>query len=185
MGGNTSARGDDLIEYSFPHRFDRARYKPFYLLRHLSEAQVQAEIVSQLRALKVDVIAIDAGGKKTRGLMLSRAKQSGQPVDVALMSTKTDLKGFPDLEATLAPEGRALYIEVKAPEWIEPSGDWNHNGTQFRVVRKAHKPTQEQLDFLHAKQQRGALVLVAWSVTDVFDHVGSYLERNSKSLKGK
>jgi hypothetical protein len=174
-----------LIEYPFPHKFDRTRYKPFYLMRHLSEAEVQAEIVSQLRALCVDVIAIDAGGKKTRGLMMARAKQSGQSVDVALMSTKTDLKGFPDLEATLAPNGRALYIEVKAPEWIEPSGDWDYHGTQYRVVRKAHKPTQEQLDFLLWKHKRGALVLVAWSVTDVFAHVGSYVERNSKVLRGK
>jgi hypothetical protein len=167
------------LNYPFLHKFDRTNYSMYYLARQLSEAQVQAEIVDQLRALWVDVIAIDAGGKKTRGMMLARAKDSGAAFNPALMSTKTDLKGFPDLEATLAPEGRALYIEVKAPEWIEP------DRTLYRSVRKAHKPTQEQLDFLYAKQQRGALVLVAWSVTDVFDHVGHYINRNSNAMRGK
>src|SRR5262249_41548422 len=138
------------------------------------------EIVDQLRALRVDVIAIDAGGRKTRGLMMARAKESGGSFNPAIMSTKTDLKGFPDLEATLAPHGRALYIEVKAPEWIEPVGL-----RDFRTVRKAHKPTREQLEFLHTKQLRGALVLVAWSVTDVFDHVGHYINRNDNALRGK
>jgi hypothetical protein len=170
-----------LTDYPFPHAFDRARYKPLYLMRHLSESEVQAEIVSQLRALNVDAIAIDAGGKKTRGLMMARAKQQGRTFDPALLSTKTDLKGFPDLEATLAPEGRALYIEVKAPEWIEPTMDF---GEKFRTVRKAHKPTEEQLAFLLAKHERGAIVLVAWSVTDVFDHAGAFIHRNDKSIRG-
>ena len=176
-----------MIDYPFPHKFDRSRYKPFYLMRHLSESEVQAEIVSQLRALNVDVIAIDAGGKKTRGLLMSRAKQWGGTFDPTLLSTKTDLKGFPDLEATLAPDGRALYIEVKAPEWIEPTMEIGETAfdRKYRTVRKAHKATPEQLDFLLAKHKRGAFVLVAWSVTDVFDHVGNYVERNSKVMRGK
>jgi hypothetical protein len=165
------------LNYPFLHKFDRTNYSMYYLARQLSEAQVQAEIVDQLRALHVDVIAIDAGGKKTRGMMLARAKQQGAAFNPALMSTKTDLKGFPDLEATLAPDGRALYIEVKAPEWIEP------DRTLYRTVRKAHKPTQEQLDFLMSKHERGALVMVAWSVSDVFRIYGGFIEQNERYLR--
>ena len=55
------------------------------------------------------------------------------------------LKGVPDILGVL-PDGRFLGIEVK---------------------RKGNKPTQEQLDFIHKANLKGALCFVAYSVEDV------------------
>jgi hypothetical protein len=82
--------------------------------------------------------------------------------------------GFADLEATLAPSGRSLYIEVKAPAWLDG---------KRKVIRAAGKPSLEQLDFLLAKHRRGAFVLVAWSSTDVDDYMRLALEANRRTLQ--
>ena len=82
--------------------------------------------------------------------------------------------GFSDLEGTLAPAGRSLYIEVKSPAWID---------SRKKVIRRAGAPSKEQLDFLLSKHIRGACVLVAWSSKDVEDYVAAQLHLNRRSLR--
>ena len=61
---------------------------------------------------------IDAGGRRTRGALMGAAKTAGLEIGSLRGTVKTGNAipgGFADLEATLAPSGRSLYIEVKAP----------------------------------------------------------------------
>jgi len=162
--------------YPFPWQFDPKRYRAHYLMSSLPEARVQADIVELLTRYRVDVMAIDAGGRRQRGRMMAAAAASG--VDLGgIQHVKTGsaiTKGFSDLEATLAPLGRALYIEVKAPAWIDG---------ESKITRKAGEPSQEQLDFLLEKYRRGALVLVAWASADVENYLLSELEMNRRALR--
>ena len=145
-------------------------------MRQVTEAQVQQDILALMRAFDVDAIPIDAGGRRQRGRMMGAAKKAG--IDLANISNaKTWYSipaGFADLEATLAPVGRSLYIEVKAPAWIDE---------KKKIIRRAGEPSQEQLDFLLEKLRRGACVLVAWSPKDVEDYIGSHLELNRRVLR--
>jgi hypothetical protein len=162
--------------YPFPWKFEGYKYSDLYLMRQVSEAQVQADIVAFLAAFAVDAVPIDAGGRRQRGRMMGAAKKAG--IDLAGISTvKTWYSipaGFSDLEATLAPAGRSLYIEVKAPAWID---------AKKKIIRRAGQPSIEQLDFLLAKHQRGACVLVAWSSKDVEDYVAAQLHLNRRALR--
>jgi len=162
--------------YPFPWQFDPKRYGEHYLMSSLPEARVQADIVEMLQRYRVDVMAIDAGGRRQRGRMMAAAAAAG--VDLGgVQHARTGsaiAKGFADLEATLAPLGRALYIEVKAPAWIN---------VDHKITRQAGKPSQEQLDFLLAKYDRGALVLVAWSSLDVENYLRAELEINRRALR--
>jgi hypothetical protein len=162
--------------YPFPCRFDRDRYSELYLMRQVTEAQVQQDILALARAFDVDAVPIDAGGRRQRGRMMGAAKKAG--IDLASISNaKTWYSipaGFADLEATLAPVGRSLYIEVKAPAWIDE---------KKKIIRRAGEPSQEQLDFLLEKLRRGACVLVAWSAKDVEEYIGSHLELNRRVLR--
>jgi hypothetical protein len=163
-------------EYYFRHRFDPHRYSENYLIRQLTEAQVQDAIIAELEFWKVDVIAIDAGMKRARGRILSSAKQLGISAGAAIAKfTAGGLPaGWPDLHATLAPDGVALYVEVKAPAWIDPKTK--------RIISEAGKPSKEQLFYLDSKHRRGAIVCVAWSVEDVLLVLGDRLENNRASL---
>src|SRR6266404_7921605 len=162
--------------YPFPWKFEGYRYGDLYLMQQVTEEQVQKQILELLALYEVDAIPIDAGGRRQRGRMMGAAKKAG--VDLAAISTvKTWYSipaGFSDLEATLAPEGRSLYIEVKAPAWIN---------ADKKVIRRAGQPSTEQLDFLLSKHQRGACVLVAWSSKDVEDYVAAQLHLNRRSLR--
>lgn len=162
--------------YPFPWQFDPARYSDMYLMGQVTETQVQKSIVSFLRALLVDVVPIDAGGRRQRGRMIGAAKAAG--VNLAgVQHAKTGAAipaGFADLEATLAPNGRALYIEVKAPAWRDVDGT---------VIRSCGSPSGDQLRFLLAKHKRGALVLVAWSSEDVEKFCFADLDRNLRALR--
>jgi hypothetical protein len=145
-------------------------------MRQVTEAQVQQDILTLMRAFDVDAVPIDAGGRRQRGRMMGAAKKAG--IDLAKISNaKTWYSipaGFADLEATLAPVGRSLYIEVKAPAWIDE---------KKKIIRRAGEPSQEQLDFLLEKLRRGACVLVAWSSKDVEEYIGSHLELNRRVLR--
>jgi hypothetical protein len=162
--------------YPFPWRFEGFRYSDLYLMQQVTEAQVQKNILALLSAFNVDAVPIDAGGRRQRGRMMGAAKKSG--IDLAgISNVKTWYSipaGFSDLEATLAPDGLSLYIEVKAPAWIDANK---------KIIRRAGQPSIEQLDFLLSKHHRGAHVLVAWSSKDVEDSLGGFLEVNRKSLK--
>jgi hypothetical protein len=141
----------------------------------VKESFVQAQIIELLEIYRVDAIPIDAGGRRQRGRMMGAAKAAGVNL-CGIQNVKTGRaipKGFADLEATLAPEGRSLYIEVKAPRWIDGTGS---------VIRPAGKPSDEQLEFLLSKHVRGALVMVAWSAFDVDAYLRPQMERNKRAL---
>jgi hypothetical protein len=163
-------------EYPFPWKFEGHRYSDVYLMMQITEATVQTDILQMLALYDVDAIPIDAGGRRNRGRMMGAAKKAG--VDLATISNvKTWYSipaGFADLEATLAPEGRSLYVEVKAPAWIDANK---------KVIRRAGQPSKEQLDFLLSKHLRGARVLVAWSSQDVEEYISDHLQMNRRALR--
>lgn len=164
------------LELPFPWKFERHRYSELYLLRQITESEVQKNIVQLLTNYSVDVCAIDAGGRKARGRIIGAAKAAGLAIG-ALANIKTGgaiTKGYADLSATLAPSGRSLYIEVKAPEWLSTTG---------AILRAHGSASAEQLDFLLSKYKRGALVLVAWSPSDVQDSLGELLEENRRAIR--
>jgi|SRR5580704_3490671 hypothetical protein len=168
----------DETHIPFPWRFDRDRYSGLYLMRHVTEEQVQSDILHLLHTYQVDAVPIDAGGKRQRGRFMGAARDAGVDLE-GIQNTKTGRAipaGFADLEATLAPDGRAMYIEVKAPLWINADDS---------VVRAAGVASIEQIEFLCSKFERGALVMVAWSSQDVERHVGELLQENRKALGPK
>jgi len=165
------------VSYPFPWKFEGYRYSDLYLMRQIDEAQVQREIVTLLEAFDIDAVPIDAGGRRARGRMMAAAKSAGIELgSIAHAKTGHAIPaGFSDLIATLAPSGRGIFIEVKAPAWI---------GTDKKIIRRAGAPSQEQLDFLLSKHDRGALVLVAWSSLDVEEYLGKEaLALNRKAVR--
>ena len=162
-------------EFPFPWKFERVRYHELYLSSRVTETRVQADILDLLWNYRVDAVAIDAGGRRQRGRMIAAGKASGLQLDgIAAAKTGGGIPaGFADLEATLAPQGRALYIEVKAPMWIEGK----------RTVRFEGKPSSAQLDFLSEKHRRGALVMLAWSADDVEQYLRGELDINWRALR--
>lgn len=160
---------------SFPCKFVCSRYSEHYLMAQRTEAQVQADVLSVLAMFNVDAVPIDAGGRRQRGRMMGAAKVAG--INLAgIQNVKTGAAipaGFADLEATLAPEGRSLYIEIKAPLWLDGKNN---------VIRRAGELSAEQLKFLLEKERRGAVVIVAWSPADVTELLGDVLEENRRAL---
>jgi hypothetical protein len=162
--------------YPFPWKFEGYRYSDLYLMRQVTEAQVQSDILALMAAYDVDVVPIDAGGRRQRGRIMAAAKSAGVQLG-GIQNVKTGAaipSGFADLEATLAPAGRSLYIEVKAPAWL--------NGEK-KIMRRAGQPSAEQLEFLVEKHRRGAVVLVAWSSKDVEEYLGTQLDINRRALR--
>ncbi len=143
-------------------------------MSQVSEGQVQANVLEFLRTYDVDAVAIDAGGRRARGRMIAAAKAAGVPIAANIKLGAEIPAGFADLEATLAPSGRSLYIEVKAPMWIDD---------RRRMIRFEGKASSGQLDFLREKARRGALVMVAWSSVDVEEYLRGELDVNWKSLR--
>lgn len=148
-----------MTDFPFPHKFERRHFTVAELLAAHTESEVQRDIIELLRLYLVDVAVIDAGGKGMRGKGQTGA--TGIPA------------GFADLEATLAPNGRQLYIEVKAPAWYE---------SYASCRRQAGKASPNQLAFLSEKHRRGAVVMIAWSSDEVWNHLGDYLIRNKRAL---
>lgn len=130
-----------------PFHFDRSRYPAVYLMTPRTEAQVQREILRALAQAGTAAWAFDAGGKAMRG----RAGAGGAGAGTA---------GLPDVIGIL-PGGRALFIEVKRPAWID--------GT---VKRPAGKPSPAQVNFLIIACDKGAAAGVAWSVSDALEIAG-------------
>lgn len=164
-----------MLSFPFPWKFRQERYTRAYLQRQFTEDQVQRDIIQLLETYDVDVAAIDAGGKRARGRMMGAARAAGIELH-GVQNVKTGgaiPAGFADLEATLAPDGRALYIEVKAPAWIDGRG---------KILRNAGLATPEQLDFLLSKHERGAIVMVAWEMIDVTDYFSKALYENRLAL---
>ena len=166
------------LAYPFPYEFVRDHYSTLYLMRQITEENVQASILEVLQAFRVDAIAIDAGGKKERANLIRRARARGFELgDLTHGGNGSSIPpGHSDLVATLAPDGIALYIEIKAPAWIDERG---------KQIRAAGTPTLEQLEFLLAKYRRGAIALVAYSVDDVTNHLRDRLQRNFEAVRSE
>lgn len=161
---------------AYPWKFDRSNYNPSYLVQQFTEDQVQQQILMELAFWRIDAVPIDAGMKRARGKMLHAARRAGQDVSKIVSFKGGGLPiGFSDLHGTLAPEGIALYIEVKAPAWIDPQNP-------ARIIREAGKPTDEQLGFLDSKHSRGAVCLVAWSVSDLIRTLGDRMDKNRAAV---
>ena len=143
-------------------------------MSQVSEDRVKADVLELLRSYDVDVVPIDAGGRRMRGRAIAAAKASGADISRGVRTGGEIPSGFADLEATLAPTGRALYIELKAPMWIDD---------QKRTIRFEGKASNAQLDFLREKARRGALVMVAWSSSDVEQYLGGELRVNWRALR--
>lgn len=143
---------------TYPHQFDHRKYSDYYLLSCISEADVQSAITDYLAAEGIPYAVVDAGAKRLRG-------RCGSGGGGAAPS------GFPDITGVL-PGGRALYIEVKAPQWRRLN-----NANRAVVERSAGEPSRDQLHFLDAMHEAGALVMVAWSVEEVIEEVQAAMIR--------
>jgi len=161
-------------DISFPWKFERVKYSDLYLMSQVTEARVQADILELLKSYDVDAVAIDAGGRRQRGRMIAAAKAAGAPIPGKIKLGAEIPAGFSDLEATLAPMGRAVYIEVKAPMWIDANR---------KTIKFEGKASSAQLDFLRDKAKRGALVMIAWSADDVDRYLGPEIRLNWRSLR--
>jgi hypothetical protein len=159
----------------FPSRFERTSYSDLYLMSMVTEEQVQECILETLHTYGVDAIAIDAGMKRARGRFLQAALEKGIDArEIVKFNAGAIPAGLCDVHATLAPEGLGLFIEVKAPAWIDE---------RKRIIREAGKATDEQLVFLLSKHERGAIALVAWSADDVMKILGDRLKKNFEHLR--
>lgn len=164
-------------ELPFPHHFVRGNYTNFYLMHPISEADVVNDILHLLRGYKVDAAVIDAGGRRARGQMTAAARAAGLQIgNLSRLATGGGIpKGYADIEATLAPDGRSLFIEAKQPMRLDACG---------KIISHGGAPSTEQLEFLHEKHRRGALVMVAWSADEVHQHFAAELEANRKAITG-
>jgi hypothetical protein len=143
--------------------FDRSRYNDAYLLGCVSEATVQKNALATLNLHRIPALAVDAGGAKLRGRACRVLRGAGVRNAAAKGGTQGACSaGLSDILGTL-PGGRALYIEVKAPEWLTRSPKTG------RLIQKAApgKPSDEQLAFLDTMAEAGALVGIIWSPDDL------------------
>ena len=161
------------LPYPFPHTWDTGRYARAFLMGGLKEDEVQAEIISQVGALGLELWHTDAGGKRARGKVQRLLRGAGH-ADLAKEAAKVKgasclPPGFSDLHGALAPYGRAVYLEVKRPGLFDQVG---------KCLRKPETPTEEQLAFLLMMHQRGAVVGVVWSASDAIailqPHLGAH-----------
>lgn len=162
-------------DYPFPWRVPD-NHTDLYQMSQVTEAQVQDGILKLLALYNVDGVPIDAGGRRQRGRMIGAAAAAGVAL-AGIQNVKTGSAipaGFADIEATLAPTGVALYIEVKAPRWLDRNG---------RRLRAPGNVSQAQLEFLLSKYRRGAVVMVAWSVAEVEEYLSTHLKLNLEVLR--
>jgi hypothetical protein len=164
--------------YPFPATWDTSRYTRSFLMADQKEEEVQAAIVEQLATLGLELDHTDAGGKRARGQIQRLLRRGGHgeiASQAAAIKGATCLpSGFADLHGTLAPLGRAVYIEVKRPGLFDQAG---------RCLRKPELPRQDQLDFLSKKHRAGAIVGVAWSASDAIAILRPYLGAHCGHLR--
>jgi hypothetical protein len=147
----------------FLHAWDASRYPVWYLEKCLSEAEVQSQILQMLPMMKVFAWPVDSGAKMLRGRAFGALRRGGLSTAALLGRTGAAPKGVCDIIGVQAPTGRAVLIEVKKPEWRQPSQKRPGRFTK----QPAGLPTDEQIEFLREGFRRGAIVGVAWSPSDV------------------
>ena len=153
--------------HSFPHTFDAGRYSRLYLFSHVPEEQVQKDVHDALALLGIEAAVIDAGFSAIRGKIYSAMLRCGSSPKTAstalqcLSGIAAAPPGWTDLCGCLPPHGRAFYLEIKAPAWLNPKTG--------AIVKSAGKPSPAQMDFMNRMAKRGALVGVAWSIEDALE----------------
>lgn len=141
-------------ERPYPWRFDAARYPSSYLSVPWDEAKVQAAVLDHLTARGVVAFPVDAGVKAVRAVMRVAGKHTLPAVG---------RKGVSDLVGAQPPVGRAIFIEVKRPAWLQ----FHPGGVGFKTLRYATQPTDEQLRFLDDMWRCGATCGVTWGHFDL------------------
>jgi len=150
-----------VILFPFPCTWDSSRYARAFLLAGQSEDEVQADTITTLGQLGLELWHTDAGGKRARGKVQRLLRGAGQ-AELAKEAAKVKgasclPAGFTDLHGVLAPYGRAVYLEMKRPGMFDQ---------RMKCLRKPEMPTPEQLKFMLEMHQRGAVVGVCWSPSD-------------------
>lgn len=146
----------------------RDRYTWNYLTWRVSEAQVQKAALDELQRRGAVCIAVDAGAAMLRGRTMGALKAADR-MDLlpAVMAGRTGAgaKGLPDIVGVL-PGGRAVFIEVKKPEWCEVIPG---KPGKLRQIQPAGKASDEQCAFLKNVYALGAASGVAfhWKDLDV------------------
>lgn len=149
-----------VIDYPFPHKYERELQDRGRIIYRLTEAVVQRGVVAWLHAKHIPAWPQDAGGKETRKMLF----RNGLNVRAGGLSDLPE--GWPDVIGIL-PGGRFLALEVKKPNYLDlQTGRQSGHGN----------PTERQLEMLYLMHRHGALVGVVWSVQDVERLVLPYLE---------
>ena len=151
-------------------RWDRSRYKASWLCLRPSEDDVQAACLSKLSFLGIPAMPVDAGAKLLRGRAYGALRRAGASTACLKGQTGAGFAGLADIIGVIPrsvhrldfPWGIPLFLELKAPEHLEPSP-----GGGFRQVEAAGKPSSQQLGFLDAMHGAGACVGVIWSCEDL------------------
>lgn len=151
--------------YPFRTEFDPGRYPLPYLLQGWPEIAVQNQALGIAKMRGHFLVAVDAGAAPLRGRAIGAMRRAGVAHPERLLAGRTGTrKGVVDLVGCLK-TGRAVFVEVKAPARYEPSP-----ATRKPIVaERAGEPTEEQLDFLAAAHEHGALVGLIWSPNDMLD----------------
>lgn len=149
------------------------RYPAAYLLQRITEAQVQAAVLDTLAALKIEAWPSDVGAAKLRGRVRGMLGDlmASKDLEEKIMrgSTGAGGKGLPDISGYM-PDGRALYVECKAPEWRERVGLVVNGEMRARSTiqkRPAGKLKPEQRAFIERAIAANCCAGVVWQVQDL------------------
>jgi hypothetical protein len=147
--------------------WDRLRYSASYLQLGPREIEVQRAVLGELHRLGIFAEAFDVGAAKLRGRVRGAFMRAGMDEELPRVmggQTGAGLKGVSDIIGNM-PDGQALWIEVKAPEWRGRHDGVEASGTiQLRAPGKL-RPEQRQ--FLTMRHADGCVVGVAWHVLDL------------------
>jgi len=133
----------------------------WYFASMTKEADVLKSILAYLKELGI-------AAYRSPNMPVLRSSAGG------MYLSKAPVRGLPDITGVIAPMGRALYIEVKAPREGKLPFEMNDVEYEKYLARKAKSkdPDKErreevQSQFLWKHAEAGALCMVARSVEDV------------------
>ena len=164
--------------------WDPSRYRRAYLYGGQLESEVQSDVVDALTISKIDAEVIDAGAKTIRGKISRMCSSLGlpQPTIMRIMNSIKSVgaaeTGRADLSGCLAPNGRAFFLEIKAPAKLDP--------VTGKVLRSAGHASDEQIAYLDKKHAEGAIVGIAFGIDDAFEILGtSNVLAHQQAIRGR